>query len=40
MRTVPSLLLTVAVLAGCLAAPGCIPGVTWTPAKVSQILLR
>ena len=31
MLTVPSPLLTVAVLTGCLAAPGCIPGVAWTP---------
>jgi hypothetical protein len=33
MRTAtrPASLLTVAVLAGCLTASGCIPGVTWTP---------
>jgi hypothetical protein len=36
MRTVtrPSPLLTVCVLTGLLAAPGCIPGVTWTPDRV------
>jgi hypothetical protein len=33
MRTAtrPAFLLTAAVLAGCLTASGCIPGVTWTP---------